>query len=75
MFTDEEEGDEDNIQSETVPRDIRGRVEVFTNAYEGDWDSSDDETLAVTKKRRTFFEEPRWRKSESTYDPILSTDI
>lgn len=74
VLTDEEEGDEDNIESNTVPRDIPGRVEVFTNADEDDWDSSDDETLAVTKKRRTDFEEPRWRKSEPSYDPIHSTD-
>lgn len=72
VLTDEEEGDEDNIQSNTVPRDIPGRIEVFMNRDEEEWDSSDDETLAETKRRRTNAQAPCWRKTEPTYDPFVS---
>lgn len=74
VLTDEEEGDEDHIQSNAIPRDIPGRVEVFTNRGEDEWDSSDDEPLAEIKRRRNNFEEPRWRKTEPIYEPIVSTE-
>lgn len=74
VVTDEEEGEEDNLHSNTFPRDIPGRVEIFPNREEEDWDSSDEETLGAVKRRRTNFEEPRWRKCEPTYDPTHSTE-
>lgn len=46
ILTDEEEGDEDNIFTNDMPRDIPGNVQVFVNRDEEDWDSSDEEPLS-----------------------------
>lgn len=52
VVTDEE------CRSNAIPRDIPGRVEVFTNRYDDDWDSSDEEPLEI-KIRKGNFQEPR----------------
>lgn len=74
VVTDEEEGNDDNIRSNVIPRDIPGRVEVFTNRNNEDWDSSDDEIFTEIKKRRSNLQEPRWRKIDPTYERIASNE-
>lgn len=74
VVTDEEEGDEDYIQSTDIPRDISGRVEIFTNRDQDDWDSSDEEPVAAAKRFRNAHNEPRWRKIDPTYEPMKSTE-
>lgn len=51
-LTDEKEDDDDNIQSNVIPHDIPGRVQVFLNRDEAEWNSSDEEPLAATKRPR-----------------------
>lgn len=69
VLTDEEEGDEDNIQQNILPRDIPGRVEVFVPQRDDEWDSNDDEPLQKLVRNRTD-NEPRWRKCDSSYEDV-----
>lgn len=73
-LTDEEEGDDDNIQGNNIPQDVPGRVEVLVDREEEQWSDSDDEPLSASKRPRSSIEEPRWRKCVPTYQPIPSAD-
>ncbi|CAH2084691.1 unnamed protein product [Euphydryas editha] len=71
VLTDNEEGDEDDVQQNTLPHDIPGRVEVFESRNNDDWDGSDDEPLQ--RYRRVEIQEPRWRKCDGSYGVMIST--
>ncbi|XP_022818327.1 piggyBac transposable element-derived protein 3-like [Spodoptera litura] len=78
-LTDEEEGDEDELVQNNLPRDVPGRVEVFVRKnldHSPQWDEDDDEPLSTLQRKRPRVEdqEPRWHKCQPTYDVFYGAE-
>lgn len=80
VLTDEEEGGDEIMVAEDLPRDVPGNIEVFRRdnniILTDDNDSSDDEPLA-DKVKRSRSQLPAWRKCLPTYSSTsrVSTDV
>ncbi|CAG4959076.1 unnamed protein product [Parnassius apollo] len=85
---DEEEGNEDDLISSTLPRDVPGTLEVIHRHPDYDvsnWNDSDDEPLSNTagtaehsrnKRPRNQREQPEvlvWRKTLPQYSAVYDT--
>lgn len=88
VITDEEEGGDDDLYGNKLPRDVPGNVEVSTHghtiAVEDQWSSDDDEPLKtfalstsrnVQKRKRIESSAalPTWRKCAPFYSVFQST--
>ncbi|CAB3258898.1 unnamed protein product [Arctia plantaginis] len=60
-------------QGIALPWDIPARVEIFTQCDEDPYGSSDDETLAETKRPRSNNELQQFCKTEHVNELIVST--
>lgn len=76
-LTDEEDLDEDNLDSEDLPRDVPGNLEVFVHPFneteigsssDSDWDDSDNETLSA-KRIKLLTSKQYTRKKSRNKDP------
>lgn len=88
VITDEEEGGDDDLYGNKLPRDVPGNIEVVTHRHtatvEDQWSSDDDEPLRtfaastsrnMPKRRRfeTSAASPTWRKCAPCYSVFPST--
>lgn len=78
VVSDEKEGDDDDLTSTAMPRDVPGPVEVvphYPNHDISDWDISDEEPLsnqAGPAKRARTQDELVWRKTVPSYGTSYS---